>query len=123
DHFPDSPIPIQLWAFNLSQLNPWQWLSLFSALATLFIYVQSDEAMLRWKRIMELYGKQADPSPTDLKWLWRITRLRNISSFFWILLSVGYVLLIWGTIPPETLHGGWMGFLGWIYDNDLPPMP
>ncbi len=43
--------------------------------------------------------------------------------FFWILLSVGYVLLILGTIPPETLHGGWMGFLGWIYDNHLPPMP
>ncbi|MBF0347716.1 MAG: hypothetical protein HQL81_08600 [Magnetococcales bacterium] len=92
DHFPASPILVQMWGFNLTQLHPWQWLGLVAALATLFIFIQSDKAMLRWKRIKKLNGEKADPSPTDLKWLWRLTQLRNISSFFWILLSVGYVL-------------------------------
>jgi hypothetical protein len=97
------PLPVYILVFNFFDLAPWQMLSLFGAFLTGIIFFSIDKVFIAWDIELKK-DKEAKPSPFHVKKLLLITRLRNISSIFAIIMAFGYAMLVVGkNYLPEWL--------------------
>ncbi|MBF0420975.1 MAG: hypothetical protein HQL78_12510 [Magnetococcales bacterium] len=116
--FPNAPVPLYLWAFDLLNLAPWQLFSLISAILTFIIFYFSDKVYLHWGVLKE-YHPQSDPDPRHVHHLKRLLRWRTLSTIIFLFLAFGYVVLTLLKTDPHNLPN-WLFFLDVVYGPYLP---
>nr|VFK25521.1 MAG: hypothetical protein BECKMB1821G_GA0114241_10149 [Candidatus Kentron sp. MB]VFK31686.1 MAG: hypothetical protein BECKMB1821I_GA0114274_102611 [Candidatus Kentron sp. MB]VFK75611.1 MAG: hypothetical protein BECKMB1821H_GA0114242_102710 [Candidatus Kentron sp. MB] len=102
-----------LWAFNLVDLAPWQWLNLLGAALTGGLWIYSDRVHRIWTLAKE---KDPDAAPRDIHitWLLQMTRARNLCAIVYVFLAFGYCILALGGLEDVTLTG-WLAPLDVLY--------
>nr|VFJ90174.1 MAG: hypothetical protein BECKLFY1418A_GA0070994_101034 [Candidatus Kentron sp. LFY] len=106
-----------LWAFDLFDLAPWQWLNLLGTAITGILFFYSDRANRIWGLARER-DPEAAPEATHVTGLLAMARLRNLCAVFYVFLVFGYGVLALGGSGSESLTG-WLGFLGTLYGGYL----
>lgn len=106
-----------LWAFDLFDLAPWQWLNLLGAMITGILFFYSDRANRIWGLARER-DPEAAPEAAHVTGLLAMARLRNLCAVFYVFLAFGYGVLALEGSGSESLTG-WLGFLGTLYGGYL----
>ena len=102
-----------LWAFDLFDLAPWQWLNLLGAAITFTLYFYSDRVHRIW-RLAEGRDPNTAPEDVQIARLLRMVRLRDLCAIFYILLAFGYAFLALEGIDKEPL-ADWLAPLHFLY--------
>nr|VFK40800.1 MAG: hypothetical protein BECKSD772F_GA0070984_107311 [Candidatus Kentron sp. SD]VFK45049.1 MAG: hypothetical protein BECKSD772E_GA0070983_104711 [Candidatus Kentron sp. SD]VFK78689.1 MAG: hypothetical protein BECKSD772D_GA0070982_102210 [Candidatus Kentron sp. SD] len=102
-----------LWAFDLFDLAPWQWLNLLGATITFTLYFYNDRVHRIW-RLAEGRNPNTAPEDVQIARLLRMVRLRDLCAIFYILLAFGYAFLALKGIDKGLLTGA-LAPLGVVY--------
>lgn len=115
---------IKMLIFDYEHLPWWHFFATISAGLTFLLWLYSDTVYNNWK-IRCLDNPNTPPAPHLVSRLYRIERLRGLSSIFSILLSVGLVLVQFllekFCFPPEALEflPGFGAVLSYFYQAHL----
>lgn len=104
--------------FDLTAMAPWQWCALLGAIITVTLFFFSDRVKIAWETIQKT-DPQTLPVPHLMKILHGLVKVRNISTWIFLSLAVGYVYLAVTNIDPNQLPG-WLFFLKVLYGDYLP---
>lgn len=118
DGFKAGRLLLYLFAFDIRDMAPWQWLGLVAAVLTGLIWAAADRANRQWE-IRRRRDPAALPDPHQVRLLVGLFRLRQVVAAFCVVLSFGYAAAALWHLDMRGLPE-YLAFLHRLYGPYLP---